>query len=526
MADQPLHEWLRYYARKTPEKPAIIWYGRKISYAELDQRSDACAGFLASLGVGKGDPVALFMQNSPQYVIAHFGIQKLGAIVGPCSPLFKEKELNYQLQDMGARVVLAARDLYPVLDAARQDTAVEHMALINYCDFLPESPSYTVPDEVMADRQALDSTFDFMEEINKTWTMPPEPALSMDDVAMLVYTSGTTGRPKGAMLPYRSALFKARGGAERVGLDTDDIHLVIPPLYHISGMLCGINIPVYLGGTAVLHYRFNAKSTLESIEHHQPTYWKGLAPMLVALLDESSSDRFDVSSLRLCAMTSFGIPTTLELAERWRAGFSCDTRVFEAGYGLTETHTFDSAMSPDAIKWGTNGTLLPGVQCRIIDRVTGRDVQPGAEGEILLKSEGNFQGYWKDEIKTDKTLRDGWVYTGDVGKVDEAGYLTLLGRIKELIKVSGYSVFPDDVEALLLEHPGVIQAGVVGVSDPHKGEVVKAVIVLRPEAKQMTSDELIAWSRQNMSAYKVPRIIEFRTSLPMTASGKVVRRLL
>lgn len=527
MAEMPLHEWLRHYARITPDKAALIWYGQAISYEELDRLSDSFARFLSDLGVAKGDSVALFMQNCPQYVIAHFGIQKLGAIVGPCSPLFKEAELNYQLRDMSARVVVAAQDISPVLASAREGTAVEHMIAVNYGDFLPEQMTYTPTPDMTVERTIPTGMYDFMAEINAERTVLPEPSASMEDVSILVYTSGTTGRPKGAMLTYRSAVYKARTSADVIGLTSADVHLVIPPLYHISGMLCGINIPIVLGGTAILHYRFNPASTIESIVSHRPTYWKGLAPMLKAVIDDPSAQRADLSSLRLCAMTSFGIPTTLELERSWHAIAGHHAQVCEAGYGLTETHTFDSVMPPAAVRWGTNGKLLPGVQCRIVDPVSRQDVATGEEGEILLKSAGNFIGYWNQSEKTQETLQDGWVCTGDIGKLDDMGYLTLLGRIKELIKVSGYSVFPEDVEALMLEHPQVLQAGVIGVADATKGEVVKAVIVLRSEARDVvSSQDLIAWARKNMSPYKVPRIIEFRDSLPMTASGKVVRRLL
>jgi long-chain acyl-CoA synthetase len=184
-------------------------------------------------------------------------------------------------------------------------------------------------------------------------------------------------------------------------------------------------------------------------------------------------------------------------------------------------------MPPGAVRWGTNGRLVPGVECRIVNPTTGQDLPPGEQGEILLRSPGNFGGYWKQPEKTAETLRGGWVHTGDIGKVDKDGYLTLLGRIKEMIKVSGYSVFPEDVEAILLRHPKIDQAVVLGIPDPKKGEVIKAVIVPKPEhANNMTPDELVEWSRENMSAYKVPRYIEFRHSLPKTASGKVMRRLL
>lgn len=522
--DMPLHEHLRAHARRSPGKAAIVWYGREISYGELDRLSDACAAVLHRHGVRKGEPVALFMQNCPQYVIAHLGIQKLGAIVSPCSPLFKSHELGYQLGDLGAKVVIAAANLVPIVQSVEGETAVRTTFVVRYGDMLPASTTYAPVAEMQQDGEGCAGAIDLLQAIRDETQPPPRPEVDMDDVALLVYTSGTTGRPKGAMLTYRNCIFKTSGIARLGELTVDDVHLAIPPLYHISGMLYGINVPVYTGATAVLHYRFDALSTLQSIAQHRVTYWKGIAPMLIAVMEAPGAASFDVSSLRVTSASSFGIRMTQELSERW-GRFTGGCFATEAGYGLTETHTGDVVTLPHEVRWGTNGKLVPGVQCRILDLVTGRELPPGEQGEIVLKSAGNFRGYWKQPEKTLETLRDGWVHTGDIGKVDVDGYLTLLGRTKEMIKVSGYSVFPEDVEALLLRHPRVQQVAVVGVPDPNKGEVVKAFIVLKQDSA-ITAEDVIGWSRENMSAYKVPRQIEFRQELPTTASGKVLRRLL
>lgn len=525
MDNIPLHGYLRLHARATPEKIAIVWYGYEMSYAELDRLTDNCAALLHGLGVRRGEPVALFMQNCCQYVIAHFGIQKLGAIVSPCSPLFKHHELSYQLQDLECRVIIAAEELVPIVQAARPQTRLEHVISTSYSDFLPERPAYTAPEDITGHSgHGVKGTLDLCTAIAQTVAVPVVQDIGLDDVALLAYTSGTTGRPKGAMLTYRNALFKARGGAIASGLTSDDIHLAIPPLYHISGMLCSMNIPIYLGGTIVLHYRFNVLSTLESIERYRPTYWKAIAPMLPAIMEDPKAQDFDLSSLKRCPTTSFGIRTTPELAERWRA-FARNAQVFEAGYGLTETHTFDSVTPPDAVRWGTNGKLLPGVECNIISVESQQTLPAGEEGEIILRSPGCFKGYWNQPGKTAEALIDGWVRTGDIGRLDRDGYLTLSGRVKELIKVSGYSVFPEDVESILVLHPGVGQAAVVGVDDPRKGQVVVAFVVPKP-GYTVNVEDLIMWSRENMSAYKVPKAIEVRDALPMTASGKVKRNQL
>lgn len=522
--DKPLHEHLRAHARRAPGRTAIVWYGREISYGELDALSDACAAVLHRHGVRKGEPVALFMQNCPQYVIAHLAIQKLGAIVSPCSPLFKSHELGYQLADLGAKVVIAASNLFPIVQSVQGETAVRTTLVVDYQDMLPSSPTYAPAAEMRQARQHCPGAINLLQAMRDEAQPPPWPELDMDDVVLLVYTSGTTGRPKGAMLTYRNCMFKTSGVARLASLTAEDVHLAIPPLYHISGMLYGINVPIYTGASAVLHYRFDALSALQSIAGHRVTYWKGIAPMLVATMEAPGADSFDVSSLRVTSASSFGIRMTQELSERW-AQFTGGCFATEAGYGLSETHTGDVVTLPNEVRWGTNGRLMPGVQCRIVDMASGRELPPGEQGEIVLKSPGNFRGYWKQPEKTAETLRNGWVHTGDIGKVDADGYLTLLGRTKEMIKVSGYSVFPEDVEALLLRHPRVRQVGVVGVPDLHKGEVVKAVIVPEQDGA-LSAEDVISWSRENMSAYKVPRQIEFRSELPTTGSGKVLRRLL
>jgi long-chain acyl-CoA synthetase len=519
---RPLHEHIRGHARATPHRAAIVWYGREISYAELDRLTDSCAALLAAMGVRRGDRVALFMQNCPQYIVAHFGIQKLGAIVCPCSPLFKAHELAYQLADLEPTVVIAADVLAPVLDSVRGQTAIGQLLLVHYQDFLPPAPTYPVPQELWTSRAIADPATDFLARIEATPPQPPAAAVAMDDLAMLIYTSGTTGRPKGAMLTHGNVLFKSEGTVKFMDIRASDVHLAIPPLYHISGMLCGFDIPLVSGGTIVLHYRFDALSALVSIEQHRVTYWKSIAPMLVAALKLAPSRRFDLSSLRITTATSFGVRATPEMSRQW-ARFSGGCAVSESGYGLTETHTFDAVMPRDAVKWGAAGKIIPGVECKVVD-ADGRELPFGEPGQILLRSPGNFRGYWRQPEKTLETLRDGWVHTGDIGTLDADGYLTWLGRTKELIKVSGYSVFPEDVEVILMKHPKVQQVAAAGMPDPDKGEVVHAFVVPSAGEEQSLSEEaLIAWCRENMSAYKVPRRIQFRTSLPMTPSGKVIR---
>lgn len=521
--EQPLHEYLRHYARVQPAKAAVIWYGRAITYAELDAASDAFAAELQRIGVGRGDRVALFMQNCPQYLIAHFGIQKLGAIVSPCSPMFKAHEFAYQVGDLGAKAIVAADHLVPIVQSVRDRVPVQHVYSVRYADFLPEAPTLRVPDDVAARRDTPAGTVDFGAVIARKPPAAPRTEPDMDDVALMTYTSGTTGMPKGAMLTYRNALYKTAIGAQMFRIRNEDVVLAVAPLYHIAGMICGLTLLAYTGATVVLLNRMDPLAVLQATERHRVTWWYAMAPMMVAVMSEPDAGRFDLSSLHTTMGTSFGIKLTEELAQRWQR-FANGCLVYEAGYGLSETHTNDVLMPRDAVRWGTNGLPGPGVELKIIG-ADGGEVATGQSGEIILRSPGVFKGYWNRPEATAEVLRDGWVRTGDIGKLDADGYLSFIGRLKEMIKVSGFSVFPEEVEAILILHPDVAQVAVIGVPDPDKGEVVKAFVVAKP-GRSVDTSALIAWARENMSHYKVPRALELIEALPATGTGKVLRRLL
>jgi long-chain acyl-CoA synthetase len=524
----PLHEHLRRHARTIPDRTAYLWYGRTITWAELDAASDAFAARLQALGVQKGEPVALFMNNCPQYVMAHYGIQKIGAIVCPCGPLNKEHELEYQLTDLQARVIVAADVLLPVVDKVRAKTALAHVFVVRYAELLPEgAPSIDLPAELLAMRAAMAPAPAGCEDFlaaTRTGARPDPVAIGMDDVALMTYTSGTTGLPKGAMLSYGNATFKTAASADCNGMTPHEVLLAVAPLYHIAGMVMGVNLPVYTGATTVLLYRFDPLGVAQALERYRVTWWYSIAPMNGALMQVPGAREMDWSALRRNPVTSFGITFTEALAQQWQQ-FAPNCISHEAAYGLSETHTVDTAMPVDAIRWGTQGKPVPGNTIRIVDPDTGAPLPTGEVGEITIHGPGNFKGYWKKPEATAKTLRDGWVYTGDMGKIDVDGYLTFIGRFKEMIKVSGYSVFPEEVETILIKHPAVAQAAVIGVPDAEKGEVVRAFIVKKP-GQDVDAAGLVAWCRENMAPYKAPREVRFIDALPATGAGKVLRRLL
>lgn len=524
----PLHEYLRAHARERGDHVACHWYGHRMSYAELDRASDAFAARLQALGVAKGEPVVLFLNNCPQYLVAHYGIQKIGAIVCPSGPLNKAHELAYQVGDLKARVIVAAAPLLPVVQQVQAEAAhLAHVFVVHYADLLPAEPVLDLPAELQAamkEARTVPAGCEDFREASAGDAKPAPVALSLDDVALMTYTSGTTGLPKGAMLSYGNALFKTRIAADCNGVKADDVLLSVAPLYHIAGMLMGVNVPVLVGATQVLLHRFDPHAVLQAIDHHSVTWWYSIAPMNVACMQLPDARDFNLSSLKVNPVTSFGIAFTEPLAQQWQ-GFAPNCTSHEAAYGLSETHTCDTYTPRHAPRWGTQGVPAPGVTIRIVDPETGDDLPAGEVGEIVLASEGTFKGYWNKPEATAATLRDGWVHTGDMGKLDADGYLCFIGRFKEMIKVSGYSVFPEEVETILIKHPAVAQAAVIAQPDAEKGEVVKAFIVRKPGA-EATPEAIMAWSRDNMAPYKVPRQVRFIDALPATGAGKVLRRLL
>lgn len=534
---QPLHGYLRSHARATPDKAAIVWYGRRISYRELDDLSDRFARCLQDRGIGQGDVIVLFLHNCPQYHIAHLGAQKIGVIVCPCNPHSKAYELSHQVNEVDASVIVAGDELLGVVEESAVLREFHHVFGCDYGAMLPRIIAMDVPPEVRmsADARPQRPAFaiDFDNSLARAGPLLPDAEPDIEDVALMAYTSGTTGLPKAAMLSYESALFKTAVSADAFGLTGADVMLADSPLHHISGMITGIALPLYTGATVVLLHRFDPAAVLQAIECCKVTWWYTMAPSLPAVMGCEDAGTFHLSTLKTTVGTSFGVQLTQELARSW-AALVPGCLVYEAGYGLSETHTCDTIMPRDAVKWGTNGKPAPGVEVRIVDPAHGRDLPAGSHGEILLRSPVRFRGYWCRPEADSETLIDGWTRTGDIGVIDEDGYLTFLGRRKEMIKVWSYSVFPEEVEAILATHPDVRQVAVVGHSDPNCGEALQAYVVLHAAAAARASglkhheaeQKIIQWCLQHMAHYKVPRTVILRHDLPATGSGKLLRRML
>lgn len=525
LGEKPLHEYVQANAAQFPGKAAYIFYGREVTWGELDESIKRFANYLAGIGVVKGDRVAIFMQNCPQYIIAHFAIQTLGAIVTPCSAMFKEWELEYELNDAEARVMVTTDDLYPVVGNVRAKTSLKAVVVTNYRDFVPAVPLLPLPDELKQEKKLWPDTEDFLDILKRHPALVSNVAIDLwNDVSMMIYTSGTTGQPKGAMLTYGNALSTVASTVQFKNFQSDEIIISVMPVFHIAGNVAGICTTVYSGCTSVLMTRFDPRAIVGAFARYRCTSWYSVTPMLLAIMALPEAKKIDWSCLRSTTCTSFGIPLTEEIAKQWEA--FTGSPVTESGYGLTETHTADTCI-PDRVKWGSNGIPTIEMDLRIMDPETGKELGVNEKGEIVIRNCGVFKGYWRNPERTAETLRDCWVYTGDIGYVDEDGYLWFQGRLKEMIKCTGYAVFPEDVEVMLVRHPAVAQAAVIGIPDPARGESIKAFIVLKPDYKgKVTEAEIIAWSKEKMAAYKYPRAVEFRDSLPATGAGKVLRRLL
>ncbi|WP_273853586.1 class I adenylate-forming enzyme family protein [Guptibacillus spartinae] len=519
---RPLHEYLSIHADQKPSEVAIDYYGYQLTWEKWNQHSNQLANYLERIGVRQGDHIALFMQNCPQYLIAHYAIQKIGAVVVPLNPMYKTSELTYSIKEANIKGIICGIELLPMLEKIEE--ALSFIVTVSYPSFLSPKQSKSVPSELESTSKS--SRFTTLESLFVTEEVSFQPApVKLDDVCLMVFTSGTTGRPKAAMLTYENALFKTAATVTCNQIKQDDKLLAIAPLCHIAGMVMGVNLPVYSGNETVLLSRFNAETVVSAIENHRITMWYSIAPMNGAILQMPDLIDRDLSSLRLNLATSFGVQVTQDLAEQWRdATNGC--LLYEASYGLSETHTCDTFMPIENIKYGSCGIPIHETKIKIIDVKSGEEEGPLGEGEIIIKSPGVFKGYYNRPEETAATLNNGWVYTGDIGYLDEDGYLYFRGRLKEMIKSSGYSVFPEDVEALMNEHPAIKQTAIIGIPDQQKGEIIKAVVVLYPNHSTVSPETLIDWCKDHMAAYKAPKIIEIRESLPATSSGKVLRRLL
>ncbi|WP_082129836.1 long-chain-fatty-acid--CoA ligase [Aneurinibacillus tyrosinisolvens] len=466
------------------------------------------AAALQNSGVQKGDRVAIMLPNCPQYVISYYGTLRAGAIVTQVNPMLVEREIEYILNDSGAETIVVYDALYERVAAVRERTALKNVITVSLSETEPDFP-------------ATYSFTSFMQTGSETYQ--PVQIHPAEDIAVLQYTGGTTGRSKGAMLTHRNLVanlmqthefFKneIRPGQEK--------YLTIIPLFHVFGMTSGMNLSILNGSMNVLLPRFQVEEVLETIKREQPTVFPGVPTMYIALTNHPKAEAYDIGSIRICNSGSAPMPVEVMKDFERKTGAS----IME-GYGLSEASPTTHCNPPFAAnKPGSVGIGLPSTDYKIVDVATGTaEVPVGEMGELIIKGPQVMKGYWNLPEETNIALRDGWLYTGDIAHMDEEGYVYIVDRKKDMIIASGYNIYPRDVEEMLYEHPGVQEAVVVGVPDPYRGETVKAVLVPK-EGAQLTTDEVTSYCRERLAAYKVPTVIEFREALPKTSVGKILRR--
>lgn len=529
----PLQQFLTNAARNTPEKIAIHFMGKDIKYKELHESALKFAQYLQQLGIEKGDRIALMLPNTPQTVISYYGALYAGATVVMTNPLYTEREIEYQLKDSGAKVIVSLDILYPRIMKVFKNTALENVIITSIKDYLPFPKNLLYP-YVQKKEQGVQVhvahsgvSHQFMEILKTSQAIEPTIDFNFEeDLALLQYTGGTTGFPKGVMLTHKNLIANTRMCAEWLtepnAQSEPPVILGILPIFHVYGMTTVLLYTVMQGGKMVLLPKFNAEMILKTIQKQRPTLFPGAPTIYIGLINHPQIKKYDLSSIKACISGSAPLPAEVqEQFEELTGG-----KLVE-GYGLTESSpvTHANLLFENIRQKNSIGIPWPNTDAMIVDGSIERPRANGEIGELVVKGPQVMKGYWNRPEENAMTLEDGWLKTGDLGYMDDDGFFYVVDRKKDVIIAGGYNIYPREVEEVLYEHPDVVECVTAGVPDPYRGETVKAYIVLR-EGATTTEADLNKFCRENLAAYKVPRIYEFRAELPKTAVGKILRRAL
>lgn len=526
----PLHQFLTDAYKANPERVAIHFMGKELTYKELYESALKFANYLQILGVEKGDRIAVMLPNCPQSVIAYYGILYAGGVVVQTNPLYTERELQYQMADSGAKIILSLDILYPRITKILKETQIENIIITGIKDYLPFPKNLVYPFiqkkqygfSVKVEHSGINHLFvEIMRSAPlKEITVPFD---FEEDLALLQYTGGTTGFPKGVMLTHKNLianammcnawLYKCEDGQEVI--------LGILPFFHVYGMTTVLILSVMTKNKMVLMPKFDVEDTLKTIDKQKPTLFPGAPTIYIGLLNHPDIGKYNLSSIKACLSGSAPLP--VEIQERFET--ITGGKLVE-GYGLTET----SPVTHANFIWGERVSGSVGIPWPNTDSVILRSgeveiLPPGEMGEIAVKGPQVMKGYWNRPEDTAMSFADGWFLTGDLGYMDENGYFYIVDRKKDMIIAGGYNIYPREVEEVLYEHEDIQECVVAGIPDPYRGETVKAYIVLK-EGHSVTEKELNDYCRQSLAAYKVPRAYDFRAELPKTAVGKILRRTL
>ncbi|MCM3166517.1 long-chain-fatty-acid--CoA ligase [Peribacillus frigoritolerans] len=529
--DKPLYSFLKESAEEFPEKVSIHFQGKELTFREVHESALKFAAYLKSIGLQKGERVAVMLPNCPQGVISFFGILMAGGVVVQTNPTYTERELEYQMKDSGAKMILVMDILFPRVSAVASRTDIEHIIVTAIKEYLPFPKNLIYPFiqkkqygiVINVEHEGNHHLFSkiMKRKITEEVTVP----IDVDnDLALLQYTGGTTGFPKGVMLTHKNLLantkmcnawlYKNKRGEERI--------LAILPFFHVYGMTTVLVLSVMEGNTMIIMPKFDVEATLKTIQKQKPTMFPGAPTMYIGLLNHPDIAKYDLSSINACISGSASLP--LEVQEQFEK--ITGGKLVE-GYGLSETSPVTHAnfiWDQPRVK-GSVGLPWPDTDSAILSLESYEELPPNEIGEIAIKGPQVMKGYWNRPDETEKTFKNGWLLTGDLGYMDEQGFFYVVERKKDTIIAGGFNIYPREVEEVLYEHEAIQEVVVAGIPDPYRGETVKAYVVLKKNAR-VTEEELNEFARKNLASYKVPRRYEFRDELPKTTIGKILRRVL
>ncbi|MCD7984747.1 MAG: long-chain fatty acid--CoA ligase [Desulfovibrio sp.] len=528
--DKPLYSMLDVAAEAYPNRNALIFQNTRITYKTLRERAELFAGALRRMGVEPGQRVAIMLPNLPQTVIAFWGVIKAGAVVVMTNPLYIEKELLENMQDSGAEHMILLDLLWPRVAALRDRLPLRNFIVTNVGDALsfPLNWLYRFKqarqsgESIPYDNKNIFEWKTFCKGAQRHTEPIEDPA---HDPVMLQYTGGTTGQPKGVILTHANLGTNCRQVLDIINVTAETHHTFISllPFFHVYGLTTGLIIPMALAATSLPLPRYVPQDVLRVITRHKATIFPGAPSVYISLLQQKDLARYDLKSIKICVSGSAPLPR--EIFRRFQE--VTGAAILE-GYGLTEASpiTHINPLGRQGQKENSIGMPLPGTDARIVDMEGGSlTLPPGKMGELVIQGPQVMEGYWRRPDETASALRNGWLYTGDLATMDEDGYFYIVDRKKDMVLVGGYNVYPREVDEVLLEHPKIVEAVTVGISDDVRGEVLKAYVVPCP-GENLGKADIIAWCRSKLAAYKVPRLVEFREELPKTIVGKVLRRVL
>jgi len=522
--ETPMFEPIETSARRYPEKAAIIYYGREISYKELWESILSFAGYLKKIGIKKGDRVAIFLPNSPQFVIAYYGIMRANAIVVSIDPMLSPEGLKLLINDSQSKAIVTMAMSLPIVNKIKDDTSLEKIIAGEFADYIPPEPKLPVPPQMLK-QIGIDEGVQNWQEIIGEKIDPPPIDVGPDDPAVIMYTTGTTGERKGVLHTHWSMMVNSLRSNYWISVVPSTVHLAVLPFFHVTGMHFCMTAPLYSGATLVILSRWNRETAIQAVEKYRCTHWINITTMVVDMLTAPDINSRDLSSFQVFG--GGGSPVPKAIGEKL-ASMGIE---YMEGYGLTEAGSGTHCNPLDRVKLQCLGIPIFDIDTKIINPETGDELPQGKDGELVMISPSIFKEFWNKPEETKNAFIEidekKWFRTGDLAHMDEDGYFYMVDRLKRMVNRAGLKVWPAAIEGEFYKHQAIQEACIIGTPDERVGEEVKVCIVLKEGYEgEITGDEIKAWAKKRFAAYEYPRVVEFIKELPKSASGKILWRVL